>query len=135
MLLNPFVPSASFLYPLKTSENLRVFWCFQGGRKRVHWERKGLKKLCIDDSLIYIFSDWLCGLTLRLKNQNLNLFEQTSSVQSFDWLVNFISSGMCNLFIGFFIFIIAVCNYLCRLFRKFWNNLFNRKWSRLVVSK
>ena len=27
---NPFVPSAPFLYPLKTSENLNVFWCFQG---------------------------------------------------------------------------------------------------------
>ena len=23
--LNPFIPSASFLYPLKTSENLKVF--------------------------------------------------------------------------------------------------------------
>ena len=27
--MNPFVPNASFLYPLKTSENLMVFWCFQ----------------------------------------------------------------------------------------------------------
>ena len=26
---NPFVPTASFLYPLKTSENLTVFWCIQ----------------------------------------------------------------------------------------------------------
>ena len=26
--INPFVPNAPFLYPLKTSENLRVFWCF-----------------------------------------------------------------------------------------------------------
>ena len=30
---NPFVPKAPFLYPLKTSENLRVFWCFQGVQK------------------------------------------------------------------------------------------------------
>ena len=28
--LNPFVPNATFLYPLKTSENFKVFWCFQG---------------------------------------------------------------------------------------------------------
>ena len=28
-MINPFVPSASFLYPLKTSENRKVFWCFQ----------------------------------------------------------------------------------------------------------
>ena len=25
---NPFVPSALFLYPLKTSENRKVFLCF-----------------------------------------------------------------------------------------------------------
>ena len=28
--LNPLVPNAPFLYPLKTSENVTVFWCFQG---------------------------------------------------------------------------------------------------------
>ena len=28
--LNPFVPNAPFPYPLKKSENLTVFWCFQG---------------------------------------------------------------------------------------------------------
>ena len=27
--VNPFVPNAPFLYPLKISENLTVFWCFQ----------------------------------------------------------------------------------------------------------
>ena len=32
LLLNPFVPNAHFLYPLKTSENLTVF-CFQGAEK------------------------------------------------------------------------------------------------------
>ena len=30
---NPFVPNGPFLYPLKTSENLAVFWCFQGVKK------------------------------------------------------------------------------------------------------
>ena len=30
---NPFVPSAPFLYPLKTSENLKVFLCSQGAEK------------------------------------------------------------------------------------------------------
>ena len=29
-VFNPFIPSATFLYPLKTSENLNVFWFFQG---------------------------------------------------------------------------------------------------------
>ena len=28
-----FVPSLPFLYPLKTSENRKVFWCFQGVEK------------------------------------------------------------------------------------------------------
>ena len=31
--LNPFVPNAPFLYTLKTSENRKVFWCFQGVEK------------------------------------------------------------------------------------------------------
>ena len=31
--INPFVPNALFLYPLKTSENRKVFWCFQGVEK------------------------------------------------------------------------------------------------------
>ena len=26
--VNPFVPNAPFLYPLKTSENPTIFWCF-----------------------------------------------------------------------------------------------------------
>ena len=30
---NPFVPNAPFLYPLKTSENRKVFWCFQAAEK------------------------------------------------------------------------------------------------------
>ena len=31
--INPFVPNATFLYPLKTLENRKVFWCFQGVEK------------------------------------------------------------------------------------------------------
>ena len=31
--INPLVPNVPFLYPLKTSENLTVFWCFQGVEK------------------------------------------------------------------------------------------------------
>ena len=36
--INPFIPNASFLYPLKTSENRNVFWCFlvfSGGREKM----------------------------------------------------------------------------------------------------
>ena len=32
-LVYPFVPNAPFFYPLKTSENSKVFWCFQGVEK------------------------------------------------------------------------------------------------------
>ena len=30
---NPFFPNAPFLYPLKTLENRKFFWCFQGVEK------------------------------------------------------------------------------------------------------
>ena len=36
--INPFVPNAPFLYPLKTSEQ-HIFLMFSGGRVRVDWER------------------------------------------------------------------------------------------------
>ena len=31
--IKPFFPNATFLYPLETSENPKVFWCFQGVEK------------------------------------------------------------------------------------------------------
>ena len=31
--LNPFVSNVPFLYPLKTTENRKIFWCFQLVRK------------------------------------------------------------------------------------------------------
>ena len=70
MPFHPFVPNATFLYPLKTLENFTVFWCFQGVEKSA-LGMNGLKKLFIDDWLIYLFTDLLCG-ALTLKDQNLN---------------------------------------------------------------
>ena len=32
-IINPFAPNALFLFPLKTSENRKVFRCFQGVEK------------------------------------------------------------------------------------------------------
>ena len=32
-IYNPFVPNATFFYPLKISENYKVFCCFQGVEK------------------------------------------------------------------------------------------------------
>ena len=40
-LINPFVPNAPFLYPLKTLENLNGFLMFSGGRERMRRERMG----------------------------------------------------------------------------------------------
>ena len=39
--VNPFAPNPPFLWPLKTSENRKVFCFFQGVRQRVHWEQMG----------------------------------------------------------------------------------------------
>ena len=50
-LLSPFVPNATFLYPLKTSENRKVFWYFQGvekeciGNEWVNLQKESLHKL------------------------------------------------------------------------------------------
>ena len=48
--LKPFVPNAPFLYTLKTTENptenLTVFWCFQGAEKGCienEWVKKNIK--------------------------------------------------------------------------------------------
>ena len=46
-VFNPFVPNASFLYPLKTSENITVFWCFQWVQKR-----------CIGNKCVKSFFPW-----------------------------------------------------------------------------
>ena len=44
---NLFFPNISFLYPLKTSENLSVFWCFQG-----------VEKECIGNEWVNIVIPW-----------------------------------------------------------------------------
>ena len=46
--LNPLVPNAPSLYPLKTSENLKIFWYFQG-----------VEKDCIGNQLVNISSEEL----------------------------------------------------------------------------
>ena len=48
-LCNLFVPDTPFLYPLKTSENLKVFWYFQG-----------VKKGCIGDEWVKFFNEVFC---------------------------------------------------------------------------
>ena len=66
---NPFVPNASFLYPLETSENRKIFWCFQGVEKGYignKWikvvdpdgVRERLKKLIPEVNYVLKFWGW-----------------------------------------------------------------------------
>ena len=38
-IISSFVSSKPFLYPLKTSENRKAFWCFQGVEKGRTWNK------------------------------------------------------------------------------------------------
>ena len=110
-----------FSTPWKHQETLLFFDVFRGHRKSA-LGTNGLRKLFIDSYFIYLFTDWLWVFALRLKDQNLNPL-WTDVICSKFWLspqLHFLS----NLFMGFFIFIfiIPVCNYLRRLFRKFRKN-------------
>ena len=52
--LHPFVPYAPFLYPLKTSENRKNFWCFLG-----------LEKGCTGN-------EWVESINLKLRTENFS---------------------------------------------------------------
>ena len=135
LLFNPFVPNAPILYPLKTSENLTVLWCFQGVEKECIWN-EWVKEI-VYWRLPHLSLHWLIMRVLCWLNWNLNPL-WTDLIYSKFWLsrqLHFFRD--VQFFIGFFIFIfiILICKYLSRLFRIFRNNLFNRQWSRLVGSK
>ena len=55
---NPFVPKAPFFYPLRTSENLTVFWCFYG-----------IEKMCIGNEWVEVSCCYnpciFCHLSLK----------------------------------------------------------------------
>ena len=53
-ILNRFVPNTPFLYPLKTSENLKVVWCFQGVQKGCI----GNKWVNIYNQIIFLNPQW-----------------------------------------------------------------------------
>ena len=62
-IVNPFVPNAPFLYPLKTSENLAALWCFYGVEKRcignewVNRLHESAFRLVYNDSFRLIYTD------------------------------------------------------------------------------
>ena len=62
-VFDPFVPKGPFLYPLKISEDLMVFWCFQGvekrctGNKWVNSDKNLWKARCCFPRFLTSFSD------------------------------------------------------------------------------
>ena len=50
-VINLFVPNAPFLYPMKTSENLTIFWCFQGV------EKGSIRSKWVKDSILTV--EWV----------------------------------------------------------------------------
>ena len=68
-LINPFVPNAPFLYPLKTSGNQKVFW-YSEGVEKVCMGTNGLSQFHMSFFMPWFFK-WK-------SNQNLsNLFEMS----------------------------------------------------------
>ena len=69
-VLNPFVPNAPFLYPLKTSEIRKVFWCFHGVEKG-SIGNEWVKFWKSDVYYIYLFVIWfIADLTSPNPAQN-----------------------------------------------------------------
>ena len=76
--LNPFIASATFLYLLKTTENLTVLWCFQGVLKgciRNKWI-KGCRGAFRNLSNIYDEVSWVKSQRLLV----VNSFHKKSSI-------------------------------------------------------
>ena len=62
-LINPFIKNGPFLYPLKTSENLTVFWCFLG-----------VEKGCIGKTWVNSAGFFLLNLADYGKTMNISCF-------------------------------------------------------------
>ena len=64
-LVNPFVPKAPFLCPVKTSENFTLFWCFQEVEKKCienKWVNgKGQQKLLTTETRFFYKTWWFSG--------------------------------------------------------------------------
>ena len=81
LLLTPFVSNTRFLYPLKTSENRTVFWCFQEVEKGCI-EKEEVKR-CILQEIKNIEIKLLSVpfLQLSLFRNSYNVFHQRCSVR------------------------------------------------------
>ena len=75
--INPYFPNAPFLYPLKTSENRKVFWCFQGVEKGC------IGKIWVKVALVKVF---IVPYGRNLKWKFYNLPYCTNLRHLFTWL-------------------------------------------------
>ena len=77
---NAFVPNAPFLYPLKISENLTVFWYFQG-----------VGKGCIGNEWV---KTKLSSLKLMLSHKKQGLQIDTSQTTVWNKVLNFLKNKL-----------------------------------------
>ena len=77
--IKPFVPNAPFFYPLKTSQNRKVFWCFQGVEKECignKWVKSFQANVFFDARLKYQrISGFWCFQRFKKKNIGLKWLE------------------------------------------------------------
>ena len=71
--INPFVPNTIFLYPLKTSEDRKVFWCFQ----RV--EKGCIENKWVNWSDISVFGS--CGTAQKMKFSIKDFFSKCDQIR------------------------------------------------------
>ena len=96
---NPFVPNLPFLYPLKTSEYLTVFWCFQGvekrctGNKSVKWLfgqlfrttsrfRMSLREKCPNTEFFLVLFSCMRRLNTEIHSVNLRIQSEYRKIRT-----------------------------------------------------
>ena len=83
--INPFVPNAPFLYPLKTSENCNVFWCFQGIEKGCvgnKWVNEGVIIPILEEKFLAPVYPNLTGESFRFTKKTIEqLITKTRKVR------------------------------------------------------
>ena len=66
---NPFIPNAPFFYPLKTSENLTVFWCL------MKYKKGALGKNCLNLIVFYLTLRCLCNICSNFLANHFKIFQ------------------------------------------------------------
>ena len=119
--LNPFVPNACFLYPLKTLGNRKVFWCFQGVEKGCNG------KEWVNYSDILKYNDRIHGNREKsyISKVERRLLSRGRGLNS---LVGVHFSTLVSLLLPY-------CSYIssCVVFSYFWTRYFKRFWISLII--